>query len=731
MLWAFSEMSAHQTAEAQGQMLGVVQTLLPMATELTSRMNAHDIANVIFALARLGVTDQALVDGLLTQMPEVLPALQPQQLSIVCWSLSKLRLRCATGVHMTGVVQQLCGCVESALPEMHAQSLGMLAWGIGALDCTELTSCLVEPLVARASDLVGEMTYQTIAHLDYCVRQLQAPEKDLHSQWPELFAKLGDQCNESLLSINQASTEANQEAANKMALVISGTEATGKVLLVDDADCRLAQKLKQLKSPLAITHWHRFNCGEREGLSWPKGAKYKWCAIRAPISNESCIMAIKAVTPLLEEGGTLWLYKAGAIGASRLGLKKLFDKVGIVSRAAGVCVLQAIRKPSNATDEESSLKQWQTTSTVQLPDSKGHDQQPQSWVTYPGLFAGGLLDVMTASMLHHMSKPGSDHSVLDYCCGSGAIAAALRSWNGSTKLHLLDADAVALDAARINVPDATHYLSDGWTNISEELKFDWIVSNPPVHSGKHDDFAVLQALIVGSVPRLKSGGKLFIVAQNHIPVGVMMRCGAPEAVWASITMQSDGRFSTWCAVLTDCILPTKPNKEETPSEGTKRKRDADPTFKEAKKDKTDKKLKKVEEDEVEDEEEQSPKKEKKSKKEKKLKKVEEDEVEDEEEQSPKKAKKSKKEKKQKKVEEEEEGQETPKKKKNIAAEEEQDESESEDAEDAEEAKLLAQLEAVRARKAAKKAAAKSCSESVDETPKKRAKKENKEKNKAS
>ena len=35
----------------------------------------------------------------------------------------------------------------------------------------------------------------------------------------------------------------------------------------------------------------------------------------------------------------------------------------------------------------------------------------------------------------------------DFCCGSGTIAAALRLRDKGAKLHLLDADAVALEAA--------------------------------------------------------------------------------------------------------------------------------------------------------------------------------------------------------------------------------------------------------------------------------------------
>ena len=44
---------------------------------------------------------------------------------------------------------------------------------------------------------------------------------------------------------------------------------------------------------------------------------------------------------------------------------------------------------------------------------------------YPGLFAAGGLDVMTAALLRALPPPPRGANVLDFCCGSGAIAAAL------------------------------------------------------------------------------------------------------------------------------------------------------------------------------------------------------------------------------------------------------------------------------------------------------------------
>ena len=66
---------------------------------------------------------------------------------------------------------------------------------------------------------------------------------------------------------------------------------------------------------------------------------------------------------------------------------------------------------------------------------------------------------MTTALLQTLPKPPAGACVLDACCGSGAIAAALRHApdGGALRVHLLDADAVAMHAAKLNVPDAARH----------------------------------------------------------------------------------------------------------------------------------------------------------------------------------------------------------------------------------------------------------------------------------
>ena len=76
-------------------------------------------------------------------------------------------------------------------------------------------------------------------------------------------------------------------------------------------------------------------------------------------------------------------------------------------------------------------------------------------------------------------------------------------------------------------------------------RFDWIVSNPPVHNGLQTDFKVLRLLVRGAARRLRSGGELFVVVQTYVPLGAML--AAQPKLEDVRTLSDDGRFSVWAA----------------------------------------------------------------------------------------------------------------------------------------------------------------------------------------
>jgi 16S rRNA G1207 methylase RsmC len=247
-----------------------------------------------------------------------------------------------------------------------------------------------------------------------------------------------------------------------------------------------------------------------------------------------------------------------------------------------------------AADDESGFKS-RSNLRLELQGNNPHDVD--GWVTYPGLFAGGGLDVMTDFLLQTMTASktcalgggrggnGRDEvlSALDFCSGSGTLAAAVRFVRPSARLTLLDADAVAMLAARENLSvvrdgsssgvgsfqPATFVLSDGWTGLADDEKFDLVVSNPPVHLGLRPEFTVLSDMIAGFEKRLNPGGEAWFVAQRYVPIaGICAELGGLAA--SVICAGVNEKFAAWTvlkppggdASLPEAKTPKKDKKEK-------------------------------------------------------------------------------------------------------------------------------------------------------------------------
>ena len=218
-------------------------------------------------------------------------------------------------------------------------------------------------------------------------------------------------------------------------------------------------------------------------------------------------------------------------------------------------------------------------------------------MTYPGLFAGGGLDVMTDFLLQTMTASktcalgggrggnGGDEvlSALDFCSGSGTLAAAVRFVRPHARLTLLDADAVAMLAARENLSvvrdgsssgvgsfqPATFVLSDGWTGLADDEKFDLVVSNPPVHLGLRPEFTVLSDMIAGFEERLNPGGEAWFVAQRYVPIAGI--CAELGGLAAAVTCAGvNEKFAAWTvrkpggdASLPEAKTPKRDKKEKS------------------------------------------------------------------------------------------------------------------------------------------------------------------------
>ncbi len=209
---------------------------------------------------------------------------------------------------------------------------------------------------------------------------------------------------------------------------------------------------------------------------------------------------------LLEPGGTLACAGANDDGAASLErhAAKAFGLAGTLSKFhSRVFWLSKGAKEPPA--------YWRGLGTLQpVADS--------SWRSQPGIFSWDRIDDGSNLLARHLPGDLAGH-VADFGCGWGYLARDLLARPGGiARIDLIDAEHLALDAARANVEDAR--ASFHWLDLASEpapATYDAIVCNPPFHTGRASTPALGQKVIEAAARALKSGGRFYMVANRGLP----------------------------------------------------------------------------------------------------------------------------------------------------------------------------------------------------------------------
>lgn len=335
------------------------------------------------------------------------------------------------------------------------------------------------------------------------------------------------------------------------------TSLESPVLVLADTDpaaCRLLEE-----GGARVEWWSRRVARGATVSSWPRGS-CRTAVLRLPRAKDELEMLVHAAASVLEPGGALLVYGANdeGIRSAPSRIEPVFGSVDTVSVKSRCRVLRA-RRPADVPALRGELEAWRSTWRLRIEargeprdrssgrrgrgrDSSRGEGSPvdRPWVSYPGVFSHGRLDAGTRLLLEVMDSPEEGARVLDYGCGSGVIAGVLLARFRDLDLHLLDTDAIALAAARENVPGGRRILADRIGAVGD-TRFDLVVSNPPYHRGKTEDRRTLEALVRESPDHLRSGGALVMVVQRRFPVD--------EALGASFrrveVLGEDATYRVW------------------------------------------------------------------------------------------------------------------------------------------------------------------------------------------
>jgi 16S rRNA (guanine1207-N2)-methyltransferase len=173
-----------------------------------------------------------------------------------------------------------------------------------------------------------------------------------------------------------------------------------------------------------------------------------------------------------------------------------------------------------------------------LSDWRATPHLVEGFQTLPGIFSADGPD--PGSVLLAASLPAKlGGRVADLGAGWGYLAAEILKRPGVKRLDLVEAEADALDCAKINIPDprARFHWGDATTWRPETL-LDAVVMNPPFHTGRTADPALGAAFIRAAKRMLAPDGSLWLVANRHLPYDAVLADGFLEVRDAA----GDSRF---------------------------------------------------------------------------------------------------------------------------------------------------------------------------------------------
>ena len=160
-------------------------------------------------------------------------------------------------------------------------------------------------------------------------------------------------------------------------------------------------------------------------------------------------------------------------------------------------------------DADPSITSSPTTIEFVLPDvylTLGTDS---------GVFSGGKVDSGTRYLLReHPPIPGTTRAILDLGCGYGPIALTCAKRAPDAVVWGVDVNNRALSLATMNAEqnDITNASFGQPEDIPADVRFDLIISNPPIRIGK----AALHDLLDTWLSRLNDNGRAWLVVQKHL-----------------------------------------------------------------------------------------------------------------------------------------------------------------------------------------------------------------------
>lgn len=314
-------------------------------------------------------------------------------------------------------------------------------------------------------------------------------------------------------------TENSRERRNRLCGMFldywldESTAREGKLLLVGSGLHHIVDAANS--GGRRTTWWSWFPEKPAQHESFPPEELFSEAIVRMPPEKERLKFCLELVASRLKPGAHLWLFGAndeGIRSADKLGAP-FFDRGVTVSARKHARLLCFTRL--DAGQASTTLASFKKTAQLKLGSTE------YQWHHFPGTFAKGRLDHGSRLLLESFNPQINPERVLDFGCGTGVLV-GLSRLTECDDIHMLDRDFIALEATKLNVPQAQLHWSNRWLD-DQRLQFDLIMSNPPIHDGKVEDHSMVQKLIEDARRSLRQNGELWMVVQHRVAVEKMLQ----------------------------------------------------------------------------------------------------------------------------------------------------------------------------------------------------------------
>ena len=225
---------------------------------------------------------------------------------------------------------------------------------------------------------------------------------------------------------------------------------------------------------------------------------------------------LSLATKLLKDDGMLYVVgeKKGGVKSCDKGLKPFCVKPYKLD-AARHCMMFAAA--FNGQPCSKSFDDW--FSSTKLDIQVSNETVSLELKALPGVFSANRLDEGSALLLETIETV-SGHG-LDFGCGCGVLSAAIAKRFGC-KMTGVDVDALAIASSNQtfahNGIEAEAVCSDGLSYVLErQQKFDFIVTNPPFHTGIKTDYGITETFIQQAKRVLQPKYHVWMVANAFLP----------------------------------------------------------------------------------------------------------------------------------------------------------------------------------------------------------------------